>query len=264
MKYINFSLLSVFLILFSCQKVIDLDVNEIEQKLVIDAEFIASEDLVRVKLSKTKDVFSGGDFPLVAGAQAEIVDEAGVSTALTELGEGIYELTGYIPTYNTQYTMRITHEGEVYESSDLLVTPVALDSLSAEFQEESLFGSEGYVVSMNFTDPSGENYYRAVRTVNSEELTERTDQFLFDDGFSEGNQQSVPFFTDRYEIGDTIAVEFRSYSEKTYTFISELFDIAGDSGQSAAPANPNSTWTNEAIGNFAAYGYDKKSIVIEE
>lgn len=263
MKYINFLLLSVFLILFSCQKVIDLDVNDIEQKLVIDAEFIASEDLVRVKLSKTKDVFSGEDFPLVSGAQAEIIDEAGVSTSLTDLGDGIYELTGYTPTYNTQYTMRITHEGEIYESSDVLVTPVVLDTLTAEFEEESLFGSEGYVVYMNFTDPSGPNYYRAVRTINGEELTELSEQFVFDDGFSEGNQQTVPFFTDRYEIGDTIEVEFRSYSEKTYTFISELLDIAGDSGQSAAPANPNSTWTNGAIGNFAAYGYDLESIILQ-
>lgn len=263
MKYSKFIYFSVLVVLFSCEKVIDLDVNDIEEKLVIDAEYIASDSLVTVKMSKTKDVFSGGGFTFVSGAQIQIVDENGAVTPLNDLGDGSYELTGYIPNYDSQYTMRVTYDGQNYESSDLLKNPVDLDALTTEFQEESLFGSEGYVVFMNFTDPNGPNYYRAVRFVNGEELTERTDQFVFDDGLSDGNQQTVPFFSDRYVSGDSIAVEFRSYSEKTYTFISELYDIAGDQGQSAAPANPNSTWTNDAIGNFAAFGYDIESIVIQ-
>ena len=264
MKYIKLLYFLLFIVLLSCEKVIDLDVNEIEQKLVIEAEYIATESLVKVEISKTKDVFSGEDFPVVSGAQVEIIDENGVSTALTDMGNGTYELSGYAPTYNTQYTMKINYDGETYESFDYLPTPVTLDSVTSEYQEESLFGSAGYVVYMNFTDPSGPNYYRAMRFVNGEELTDRGDQFIFDDGFSEGNQQTVPFFTARYEVGDSINIEFRSYSEKTFDFISELLDIAGDSGQSAAPANPNSTWSNGAIGNFAAYGYDSKYIIIQE
>lgn len=263
MKYTKFIYFSVLVILFSCEKVIDLDVNEIEEKLVIEAEYIASDSLVKVQMSKTKDVFSGGGFTFVSGAQVQILDQNGVPTSLIDLGDGNYELTGYVPVYDSQYSMKVTYDGEIYESNDFLKTPVDLDTLTTEFQEESLFGSEGYVVFMNFTDPNGPDYYRAVRFVNGEELTERTDQFVFDDGFSEGNQQTVPFFSDRYVTGDSIAVEFRSYSEKTYTFISELYDIAGDQGQSAAPANPNSTWTNDAIGNFAAYGYDIESVVIQ-
>jgi hypothetical protein len=263
MKYI--SIISVLLFIsVSCQKVIDLKVSDIENKLVIEAEFIASDSLVKVKISETKDVFAPQNFNFLPGAQAEIIDGNGNSTALTDLGDGNYELTGYVPTFDMEYAMRVTFDGQVYESSDILKTPVPLDSLTATFEAESLFGSAGYVVYMNFTDPSGSNYYRAVRFVNSEKLTDLGEQFIFDDGFSEGNQQTVPFFTARYELGDSIAVELRSYSEKTYTYISELFDIAGDSGQSAAPANPNSTWTNGALGNFAAYGYDKKSIVIQE
>lgn len=263
MKLSKFIYFSVFVMLLSCEKVIDLDVNDIEEKLVIEAEYIATDSLVKVQMSRTKDVFSGSGFTFVSGAQIQIFDENGVATPLIDLGDGNYELSGYLPNYDSQYSMKVTYDGEIYESSDFLKAPVDLDTLTTEFQEQSLFGSEGYVVFMNFTDPNGPNYYRAVRFVNGEELTDRQDQFVFDDGFSEGNQQSVPFFSDRYVTGDSIAVEFRTYSEKTYTFISELLDIAGESGQSAAPANPNSTWTNDAIGNFAAYGYDIESVVIQ-
>lgn len=264
MKYLKHIYLLFALVIFSCEKVIELDVNNIEDKLVIDAEYIATENLVRVKLSETKDVFSAEDFTFISGAQVEIVDANGVPSSLTDLGNGIYELTNYTPVYNSSYTLKLIYKGEIYQSSDFLNAPVELKTLISDFEEESLFGAEGYVVYMNFIDPNGPNFYRAVRYVNGKKLTNLGDQFVFDDGFSEGNEQIVPFFTDRYEVGDSIAVEFRSYSEKTYTYVSELFDIAGDSGQSAAPANPNSTWTNGALGNFAAYGYDLKSIVIEE
>lgn len=258
--YILFFVLSVF----SCEKVIDLEVNDTEPKVVIEAIYDATAERVDVKLTKSKNVFESQNFPAVSGAQIEIIDENGVATQLVEQGNGTYELTNYVPVFNTTYSMKVTVEGETYEASDFLPTVVELDSLSQVFEEGSIFADEGYVVYMNFLDPSGDNYYRAVRTENGEKKTDLGDQFVFDDSFSSENQQSVPFFTERYEVDDTISVEFRSYSENTYDYYSQLFDIAGESGQSAAPANPDASWTNEALGHFAAYGHDTDTIVIKE
>jgi hypothetical protein len=140
---------------------------------------------------------------------------------------------------------------------------VQLDSLTQEWVPASLFGPEGYIVFMNFTDPIGPNYYRAVRTVNDTLFDRLSQQFIFDDSFSEGNTQTVPFFSTRHVVGDSVAVEFRSLSEASYRFYSALFDLAGDGGQSAAPANPPSNWSNGAIGHFGAWGSDTKSIVIQ-
>ncbi len=248
----------------SCEKVIDIEVNDSEPQPVIEANYRADQERVEVKISETRSVFSAEEFPVVTGANVEIIDASGTASPLTDQGDGSYLLENYSPDYGSEYTMQVTIDGTVYESSDLLPDLVPVDSLTQDFEEASLFGDEGYVVYVNFTDPSGPNFYRANRVVNGDSITSLGQQFLFDDSFSEGNNQAVPFFSSRYEVGDSIKVSLLSYSEKTYNYYDELFEITSNNAQNAAPANPTPVWTNEALGNFAAYGADEKTIVIEE
>ena len=264
MKNIIYITLVILFSASSCEKVIDLKVSDTEPKMVFEAKYDAVKEEVSVKISKTINVFSADDFPIISGAIVEITDENGVKTSLTDQGNGTYLLQNYAPIFSTQYTLKISIEGEVYEASDMLVPIVPLDSLNAEFQEESLFSDEGYVIFMNATDPIGPNFYRAIREVNGEYKNDLDDQFLFDDSFSEGNTQSVPLFSSLYIVDDTVKVELISYSEKTFTYYEELQDIAAGSGASAAPANPISAWSNTALGHFAAFGYDSKTIIVKE
>jgi hypothetical protein len=247
----------------ACEKVIPVDVSDVEPMLVIEAVFDAAQERVDVKLSMTKNVFEAGANPVITDAVIEIEDENGSVTSLVNQGDGSYLLLNYSPQYESNYTMRVSRGGEQYEASAFLPAVVQLDSLSQEWVPASLFGPEGYIVFMNFTDPIGPNYYRAVRTVNDTLFDRLSQQFIFDDSFSEGNTQTVPFFSTRHVVGDSVAVEFRSLSEASYRFYSALFDLAGDGGQSAAPANPPSNWSNGAIGHFGAWGSDTKSIVIQ-
>lgn len=263
MKSFLFIVLAAFLF-FSCEKVIKVDVSDVESMLVIEAVYNASEQQVSVKLSMTRNVFESGANPIVTGAVIEIEDESGNVTALADQGNGTYLLNNYAPTFVSAYKMRVNSNGELYEATAFLPAVVELDSLSQVFVEASLFGGEGYVVFMNFTDPVGPNYYRAVRNVNGVALNSLGEQFIFDDTFSEGNVQTVPFFSTRHEVGDSVVVEFRSYSKESYKFYTELFSLAGDGGQSAAPANPTSNWSNGALGHFGAWGSDTKFIVIQE
>lgn len=255
----------VTILLFSsCQKVIDVEVNDTEEKLVIEAIYNASDEQVTVKLTKSIDVFGPVEFPTVSGAIIEIAGPNGSTEILEEVQEGVYVLNNYSPIFNSDYKMIVNVEGESYESTTYLPEVVPLDSLTARFEEASLFGGEGYVIFMHFKDPPGSNFYRATRIVNGNELTRLSQQFIFDDTFSEGNVQAVPFFSSRYNIDDTITVNLKSYSEASYDYYIGLFEIVGDGGQSAAPANPPSNWSNNALGHFAAWGYDSKTIVVEE
>ncbi len=255
---------SLFLILTSCEKVIDIEVNDTEPKTVIEANYRADLERVEVRISETRSVFSAEEFPVITGANVEIIDAGGTASSLTDQGDGSYLLENYSPDYGSEYTMRVTIADEVYENQDVLPDIIPIDSLTLDFEEESLFGDAGYVVYVNFTDPSGPNFYRANRVVNGDSLTSLGDQFLFDDSFSEGNNQAVPFFSSRYQVGDSIQVSLLSYSEKTYNYYDELYEITSDNGQNAAPANPTPTWTNDALGNFATYGADSALIVVEE
>ncbi|MGM0478810.1 MAG: DUF4249 domain-containing protein [Bacteroidota bacterium] len=255
---------TLVLIAASCEKVIDIEVDDTEPKTVIEANYRADLERVDVKITETRSVFSAEEFPVVTGASVEIIDAGGTATALTDQGDGTYLLENYTPDFGSEYTMRVTIGEEEYEGKDVLPPVVPIDSLTLDFEEESLFGDAGYVVYVNFTDPSGPNFYRANRVVNGDSLTSLGAQFLFDDSFSEGNNQAVPFFSSRYEAGDSIQVSLLSYSEKTFNYYDELFEITSDNSQNAAPANPTPTWTNEALGNFATYGADTALIVVEE
>lgn len=248
----------------SCQKVIDLPVSDSEPKMVIEAKFDAVSEEVFVKISKTINVFSADNFPVVTGAHVEIYDGNGVMTPLTDQGDGTYLLQNYTPVYNTKYSMKVNIEGETYEASDSLIPVVALDSMTTELQPQSPFTDGGYVVFMHLTDPLGPNYYRAIRKVNGEYRRAIGDQFLFDDNLTDGNSQMIPLFSELFQAGDTLQLELISYSEKTFKYFKELRAIASGSGASAAPANPAITWTNESLGHFSTFGYDTKTIVIED
>lgn len=261
-KY-SFILVSIFTIA-SCQKVIDVEVDEANENIILDASYDAMTEMVRVKVSRSAALFSNSGFPTITDATIEIETPEGDIFEVNHIGNGVYEYANLTPNFNSTYIMRANVEGISYEASAFLPNPIPLDSLSQQFIEESLFGPEGYVVFMNLSDPGGSNFYRAVRIVNGDTLTDRSDQFIFDNSFSEGNVQTVPFFSSRYEPNDTITVQLQSYSEAAYIYYTDLLALAGDGGQSAAPANPRSNWNNDALGVFNAFSYDEKSIIIEE
>lgn len=264
MRIIIYIFALLLLLTTSCQKVIDLPVNDTEPKLVIEGKYDAIKEEVSVKISKTINVFSADDFPIVTGAQIEIYDKNGVATPLVDQGDGSYLLENYTPTFNAEYTLKVNVEGETYEASDTLMPVVELDSLTTELQPSNSFTDGGYVLFMHLTDPVGPNFYRAIRKVNGEYKKEVGDQFMFDDALTEGNSQKVPMFSELYQVEDTVQIELVSYSENSFEYYQELKAIASNSGASAAPANPSPTWAENVLGHFVAFGYDTKIKVIEE
>lgn len=264
MKAINYIIFSAFLAIVSCQKVIDVEVDEADENIVIDAAYDAIAEEVVVNLKRSAALFSNEGFEKIENATIEVETASGDVINIPHEGNGIYKYAGLQPEYNSNYIMRVSFDSENFEATAFLPEVVELDSLTQQFEEASLFGDEGYIVFMNLTDPGGERFYRAIRIVNGEKLERLNEQFLFDNEFTQGNFQTVPFFGSRYEPDDTITVQLRSYSEVASKYYSDLFALAGDNGQSAAPANPRTNWNNDALGVFNTYGYSEKTIIIEE
>lgn len=258
------SLIIALLVFVSCQKVIDVEVEDADENIVIDASYNAITEKVKVKISRSAALFSNTGFEIIQDATIELETPDGNVIELVHLGQGIYEYENLTPTYSATYKMTAIVDGQTFQADAFLPNVIPLDSLTQQFQEASLFGPEGNIIFMNLSDPGGSNFYRAVRIVNGDTLTARGEQFIFDNSFSEGNVQTVPFFSSRYEIDDTITVQLRSYSETAFLYFADLLALAGDGGQSAAPANPRTNWNNGALGVFNAYGYDEKTIIIEE
>ena len=259
-------LLGGIIVFASCQKDItdDVDLNDSEPKMVIEANYSAEDSTVRVHISMTSSYFNNDPAPAINGATVTIVDYLGNSTNLIGLGDGDYELTGYAPIFNTSYTLNVNSGGETYTSSCFMHDPVQLDPITPYFVPGFFGAGPGYVVNWNFQDPAGEvNFYMAILTVNGNVKDSVTQRYLQDDALTDGNEVSRPIgdFIDKYQIGDTVEIEMQTIDKIIYDYYDELISVASGGGQ-AAPANPYYMWSNNALGYFSAYSSAREQVVI--
>lgn len=250
----------------ACQKDItdQVDLNDAEPQVAIEGVYTTEDSTVRVKISYTSSYFNTDPSPLYNNATVQIIDQNGVATSVPFIGNGEYQLSNYIPVFNTYYTMKVVVEGVEYTANCFLQQPVPLDDMTSELIP-SYFGFEaGYIVYLNFNDPADTvNNYLAVLSRNGVEFSDLTEMFLQDDKFTDGNYVSRPLFgVDFFDLGDTIDLELRTVDRAVYDYFNEIISIAGGGG-GAAPANPTSNWDNDALGYFSAYGNNRKSLIIQ-
>lgn len=246
----------------SCQKVIDLKVNDSDPKLVIEANYDAVAQKVQVHISKSIGVFSSDTFPVITNAQVDIIDGIGVVSPLINKGEGNYALENYVPVYNNVYRVVVIIKGKTYTASDSLVPVVPIDTITQEKLPPNPIADDGYAIYVHFTDPPNENFYRIRINKNGKWQHKLNDQFLLDDHFFNGNVTQFPLLPSVFSENDTVQLRMLSYSKKAYDYFSALFALAGSSTSSPAPSNPPASWTNDALGTFTAYGYDTMKYVI--
>ena len=261
-------LLGISLLAVSCQKVIDVDLNEANENIVIEANYTGEDSTVRVHVSMTSSYFNSDPSPVVDDALVTITDANGVSTNVPSIGNGDYELSNYVPQYGTNYTLVVSNQGNNYTAVCDMPQPVALEPISYEYFE-GFFGSEGgYAAFLNFNDPAGvENYYVAVLGENGVVYDSTNQVFTQDDALTDGNFIQRPLFaSDFFAIGDTVFMELRTVDKAIYDYTNEVQSIAGGGGgggDSAAPGNPTTNWDNYALGYFNAYGISQDTVVIQ-
>lgn len=249
--------------LFGCTKVIDVDLNEANEKYVIEANYSAEDSTVRVLITKTSSFFDNNASPKVNNATVTIVDALGTPTTVNFVGDGHYELTGYVPTFNSTYTLNVVADGNGFTADCYLPNPVELSPITYEYFPPFFGGEDGYAAYLNFNDPADTvNYYLIVLGKNSEPWDNLSDILSQDDQLTDGNFVERPLFgRELYQIGDTVKMELRSVSKTQYDYTLEAQSIVGS--QSGAPGNPTNNWSGDALGSFNAYSSSRQGVVIQ-
>lgn len=266
MKFITLIIgLGIVLAFNACQKVIDVDLNDADKKMIIEANFNATDSVVTVKVSYTSSFFDTYVPSTVDDAVVSITDGNGNTLAIPSIGTGQYTLENYIPTEGMTYTINVSHDGVTYSAQSELKPALTMEVPRTEFFELGFFGEDGgYLVFFKFQDPQGiGNYYNVITTANDTIYNKANELVLGDDELTDGNLVERPVFFGYYEVGDTVSFELQAINKKVYDYYVELQTIAG--GQSsAAPANPTYFWSNKALGYFSAYYYTKNGVKITE
>jgi hypothetical protein len=248
--------------LFSCQKVIDVDLNDADPKVVIEANYIGTDSVIQVRVNKTSSFFDTDPSQAINTADVRIYDQSGTETLVPFSGNGSYELNNYVPQYNTTYTLAVTTEGVTYTAQCLLPSTVQLQPIIEQYFPPGLFsGDGGYVVLLNFDDPADTtNFYEIIQGRNGIWEDSLSSILTQNDVLTDGNFVERPLFNIIYQSGDLAQMELRSVAEVRYNYL-EQAQGAGDPS-SAAPGNPNSNWDNGALGYFSAYSYSRQSLPI--
>ena len=135
--YISFLLLIT--LFSSCEKVVDIDLNNAEPKLVIDAiikwQKGTSGENQTIKLSLTNDFYTNDILP-ASGAVVKVINSGGTEFDFLETvpNSGEYICTNFVPVIDETYTLAIQYDSQIYRaSSKLFATPEIINITQTRF-----------------------------------------------------------------------------------------------------------------------------------
>ena len=256
-------LISISFLLFSCEEVIDIDLNESQPQWVIEGRLTDQAGPVEVRISQSGSYFEPGNYPLFEGARVSISSSSGQSWNLSEKAAGLYVTDPMKGIGGETYRLEVDLDGQKYEAISTLTQAIQLDTVLYEYRSSAIGLGEGYMLRVRFQDPPGvPTYLRFIVKANGETVDQ---YFLYDDNLSDGQQVEFPLFGSFYEAGTDIEISIMSLDEANYIYFSSLGQILGLIVQPAAatPSNPPSNFTPDVLGYFGAYGVSDYQLRIE-
>ena len=257
MKFALITLVSFMFLLgiSSCEKVIKIDLNDTEQKVVIEGTILRGDTLQRIRITKTQNFDESTNPPPVDDAVVTVVDDLGNAATFTSVGNGWYQVTSYPGVEGRTYTLSAVVDGTTYSGSSTMPFYQPLADLLVDFYP---FGSDTLiaVVPAHFDQQGIANYYQFHVYRNG-----KRDKGIFiqDDQFTDGNLTIQPLFVQDLVVGDTVRVDFFCIDKPVHTYFNQL---SVNLSSSATPANPISNLSGGCLGYFSARTFDTKTVVI--
>jgi hypothetical protein len=258
-------LIAVAFILTSCEKVIQLDLNNAERKYVIEAVITDQPGTAKVLITQTKDFDEDNNFPGISGAVVTIHESGGATTTLTETSAGKYESAALTGTSGKAYELSVTIGGKTFSASSTMPQKVNLDTIYVT--DEFIFTDTRKIANADYHDPAGKgNNYRFIQYVNG--LKEKQ-LFIQNDDFTDGrlNNNKLFYFTDEdddstiIKSGDNVRIDLLCIDPNIYKYWFSLNSGSTGSGDQAAPSNPVTNMQGGALGYFSAHTLQTKAMI---
>jgi hypothetical protein len=261
------------ILLSGCEKVVNIDLNETETRLVVEGWIYNDAGPHWVELSQTTSYFKPESSPRVRGAVLIISDNQGQIDTLQETTPGKYETGHLVGVPGRTYQLRISYSGKGYSAETYLPPVVPIDSLGFIPAEDFAFGGEEgkYLVTFFAIEPQPEkNWYRfnlykySAITQKDSLVNDKSGSWIItDDTALKGEVSNLPFEYP-FDPGDSVFVEMLSLDRPSYDYLLALqTQLTGDGGMfSPPPANPASNISGKALGYFGASSRVRRGIRI--
>lgn len=218
----------ICLIVFSCEDVIQVDLETAETRLVIDASLNWEKDTTgndqQIKLSLTAPYYNT-NIPPATGATVTVTDtNNNTFNFIEENSTGLYKNNTFIPELNGEYTLNILYKNEKYVATEILTQVTSIDFV--EQKNDGGFAGDEIEIKAFYTDPKDiENYYLfefrkpAINTINLE---------TYDDEFTDGNQIFAFYSDETLSTGDQLEITNYGISSRTYEYLNILLQQTDD------------------------------------
>lgn len=245
-----------FLSIQSCQKVIDIDLNEEDPKVVIEGNIELGDTTHTISITRSLNFDESIAYPPVNDAVVTVTDNLGNAATFTLVGNGVYQLSSYPGVVGRTYTITVLVDGITYTASSKMNTFVPMNDL---YIQELYFGQDTFrTIISERQDPANEpNYYQFHIYRNGKK---EKGIFLQDDQFVDGNVTLQPLFINsKLFSGDTLRVDVFCIDQPIYEYFNQL--SVNSAGQ-ATPANPVSNFSGGCYGYFGARTFSSKTIIV--
>ncbi|PKD20268.1 hypothetical protein APR41_14905 [Salegentibacter salinarum] len=257
------SLLALLFTFTSCEEVIDLDLEESEPRLVIDASMLwylgTPGNNQQIKLSETIGFYEEGVEP-VTDAEVIINTGNGEEFIFAHQENGIYLNSNFIPEFDKNYTLEINYNDQLYTATSSFVPVAGIDYI--EQNNEGGFTREDLEVEVFFTDPAGQDnfYLFSFSNISTSKFTLE----IYEDEFTDGNQVSTNYSNEDLAAENEIHITMEGISEAFYNYLYILRSQGGNSGGGpfqSPPATVKGNIVNQTNPENYPFGYFRLSEV---
>lgn len=276
------SILSL-LLLNSCTKVININLNKTDPKLVIEGVVNADSTTHYVMLTNSINFDQDIAPPIVTGATITLkeVNTNTIGNYVYNDQLGKYVLSNFLVKEGNTYELSVISNGKTYLATSTVPSRVKLDSL--KFVTYPFGPTLSYTLVPMLLDPAGiANFYKFNITRDGKLIS---GIYVEDDLGLDGQLTKRPIFPNnndlapdtvigdikkwKKKVGNTIEIHDSIYVElemlcienKVYRYFLTLALNQGNQ-QSATPSNPDPLFSNGALGYFSAQTSQRKSIYI--
>ncbi|MGB3607740.1 MAG: DUF4249 domain-containing protein [Psychroserpens sp.] len=254
------------LLLCSCEDVIEVDLNNAEPRLVIDASInwfkntTGNEQDIRLTLSAP---YFNDEVPPANEADVRIINGNNDIFVFTEDGNsGIYRNNTFVPQIDDTYTIEITYQDELYRGIETLKSVVDIDFV--EQNDDGGFSGEETELKAFYTDPANVDNYYFFEFIS--DIPEIPDLEVYEDEFTDGNQIFGFYTEEDLEPNDQVIIRNYGVSERFYEFMFILLQQNSTDGGGpfeTQPATVRGNCINETNPENYPLGYFRLSEVAE-
>lgn len=249
-----FSLLFVLLFL-SCDKVVELDLETGDPKIVIDAEIIwekgTSGSEQSIKITRMAPYYSPTT-PKVSGAQVRVENSNGDIFTFNEVEPGLYKCTNFVPEIDMEYKLLVQVDGQSLTATEKLIGIPKIERIDQEFMAD-VTGEDLIVVTFYYKDPADQaNYYL---TDYKTDLLPYPEYTSTSDEFVNGNEINEKFTDTDLKPGKVLDITHRGISKNFYNYMNLILEATNSNPFGAVPGNIRGNIVNTTDANNFVLGY---------